>query len=213
MNFIFDPSLVLYLPLYEPDGASLQSKDKYGHLCSVTGALWRPNGRVFDGDDKIVLPVASPLNFQALDEWTIEIWVYPTATAQAKAIAWGNTANNTPIISIRYIADRVDFEARNDDGSQSFTITHTVGINQWIHCVGIRRASNSWEFMVDGESRGTDSTEIGAFTINNLRVGVWDRTTFTHPWRGTIGEVRLYNRALTPLEIQQNYLATKWRYR
>ena len=30
---------------------------------------------------------------------------------------------------------------------------------------------------------------------------------------GIIGEIRIYNRALTPGEIQHNYLATKWRYR
>ncbi len=32
-------------------------------------------------------------------------------------------------------------------------------------------------------------------------------------WLGNIDEVRIYSRALTPLEIQHNYLATKWRYR
>ena len=30
---------------------------------------------------------------------------------------------------------------------------------------------------------------------------------------GLIGEVRIYKRALTPLEVQHNYLATKGRYR
>ena len=54
MNFIFDPSLVLYLPLYQLDGASFVSKDAHGHLCSVTGALWRPNGRWFDGTDDTI---------------------------------------------------------------------------------------------------------------------------------------------------------------
>ena len=31
-------------------------------------------------------------------------------------------------------------------------------------------------------------------------------------FKGLIGDVRVYNRALTPLEIQRIYLATKWRY-
>ena len=54
MDFIFDPSLVLYLPLYQPDGASFASRDAYGHLCTVTGALWTPQGRTFDGADDII---------------------------------------------------------------------------------------------------------------------------------------------------------------
>jgi len=51
MDFIFDPSLVLCLPLYERDGSSFPSRDTYGHLCTVTGALWRENGHYFGGLD------------------------------------------------------------------------------------------------------------------------------------------------------------------
>ena len=70
MNFIFDPYLVLYLPLYELDGASFMSKDAYGHLCTVIGALWRPNGRYFDGiDDRIDLGIALLGNANTLEIW------------------------------------------------------------------------------------------------------------------------------------------------
>ena len=63
MNFIYDPSLVLYLPFYQLDGASFMSKDKHGYPCTVTGALWRPDGHYFDGtDDKIVVPDAASLD-------------------------------------------------------------------------------------------------------------------------------------------------------
>ncbi|MDO8687497.1 MAG: hypothetical protein Q7K41_02790, partial [Dehalococcoidales bacterium] len=62
MDFIFDPSLVLYLPLYEPDSSSLMSKDAYGHLAAVTGATWGTLGRTFDGsDDQIDCGNASSL--------------------------------------------------------------------------------------------------------------------------------------------------------
>ena len=43
MGFIFDPSLVLYLSLWKLDGDSFMSKDAYGHLCTVTGALYSIN--------------------------------------------------------------------------------------------------------------------------------------------------------------------------
>ena len=54
MNFIFDPSLVLYLPLHQRDGSSFMSKDAYGHVCTVTGAVWTPEGRLFDGVDDYI---------------------------------------------------------------------------------------------------------------------------------------------------------------
>jgi len=50
-DFIFDPSLVLYLPLYQLDGWAFMSRDAYGHLCSVTGAKWTPQGRDLDEQD------------------------------------------------------------------------------------------------------------------------------------------------------------------
>lgn len=54
MEDFCDPYLKLYLPLYELDGSSFMSKDAYGHLCTVTGALWRPNGRWFDKTSDII---------------------------------------------------------------------------------------------------------------------------------------------------------------
>ena len=48
-RFKLDPSLVLYLPLYELDGSSFRSRDAYGHLATVTGALWTPQGRTLMG--------------------------------------------------------------------------------------------------------------------------------------------------------------------
>jgi hypothetical protein len=68
-----DPDLVLYLPLWSADlkGDSFYSKDSYAHLCTVTGALWTPQGRHFDGvDDKIAVPYHSV--FQITAEVTVE---------------------------------------------------------------------------------------------------------------------------------------------
>ena len=53
-DFIYDPSLVLYIPLHQLDGSLFMSQDAYGHLCTVTGAAWTLQGYDFDGtDDKI----------------------------------------------------------------------------------------------------------------------------------------------------------------
>ena len=77
MNFVFDPSLVLYLPLYEMDGASFASRDAYGHRCTVTGALWRPNGRYFDAvNDGINCGTGSNLNLgNTMDKYTMTAWI------------------------------------------------------------------------------------------------------------------------------------------
>ncbi len=53
MDIVFDPSLVLYVPLDELDGEQFMSKDGYGHLCvtspnPATAPLWRLSGRDFN---------------------------------------------------------------------------------------------------------------------------------------------------------------------
>ena len=56
-RFLLDPSLVLYLPLYQLDGASFMSRDAYGHLGVNYGSTWTPQGRSFDGvDDYVIVP-------------------------------------------------------------------------------------------------------------------------------------------------------------
>ena len=96
MNIIFDPSLVLYLPLYGQDGASFMSQDAGGHLCAVTGALWRPDSRYFDGiDDKINCGHSPALNLTS--GVTVEVWFKPVSVSADnwagifwKGGDWGN---------------------------------------------------------------------------------------------------------------------------
>ena len=84
MDFIFDSSLVLYLPFYELDGASFAAKDKHGHSCTVTGALWRPYGHYFDGtDDRIDCGASTAFD---LTKYTIEAWFKINGTQGNKKI-------------------------------------------------------------------------------------------------------------------------------
>ncbi len=102
MNFIFDPSLALYLPLYKRDGTSFMSDEAYGHLATVTGAIWTPQGRYFDGvDDYLRIPDAPSLDLTG--EMTILAWMKRGATGAiwqdlvnkgASAYALGFSNNN-----------------------------------------------------------------------------------------------------------------------
>ena len=83
MDFIFDPSLALYLPLYELDGASFMSKDAYGHSCTAIGALWRPNGRWLDGINDYI-NCGADTSFDISGTMTLEVWMKRTSAG-----VWG----------------------------------------------------------------------------------------------------------------------------
>ncbi len=199
MSFVFDPGLVLYLPLYELDGASFASKDAYRHLCTVTGALWRPQGRYLDGlDDRVLCgTVGIPANGPATIEW------------------WNNldsvgTTKRYPFGDFLYFIDNANKWLYFHGINAAFTF-HVPNTKTWYYLVltysgqvstaklsvdgGVPRSISNWGAEVD----------IPAF------LGTIGKSSYS--FHGLIGEVRVYNRVLTPLEIQHNYLATKWRYR
>jgi len=206
-GFIFDSSLVLYLPLYELDGSSFMSKDAYGHLCTVTGALLYPlRGRWFDGsDDKIACGNSTAFN---ATEITVEMWVRPSSGTPGAVMniaghysfkndGWVLKISDTPNIGveIHWAGDR----------SNSTTPIWTPD-GAW-HQIAFTYKETTVNIFRDGNLITTASTTAMVVATRTLEISETTKT-----FNDLIGEFRHYNRVLTPLEIQHNYLATKWRY-
>ena len=215
MDFIFDPSLVLYLPLYKLDGTSLLSKDAYGHLCTVTGAVWRPTGRYFDGSDDFI-DVGMDVNTLGVStEGTFIIWVNPSGTSDTRAVV--NDYRTTPVIngmSLRVNdTNTLTFYARDADvASFSVATTDTITADAW-HCIiGSFHLPKAY-IDIDGNiSKEGDCTGgIGA-SGSNCCVGQY-KWGASQRLGGRVGEVLIFNRFLVLSERQSIYLATKWRYR
>ena len=213
MKFIFDPSLVLYVPLCGLDGASFASRDAYGHLCTVSGALWRPCGHYFDGtDDRIVVSDHTSLS-PGTSDFSLEAWVRAATDcgAQARLIskqgaAWFffKLAGGKPYLSIK-------------DGTNDQNIIGTTDLRDanWYHIVVtvVKGSTTGLIIFVNGEIDKTDDASgVGSIT-NTTDLQIARFSGGTEYFKGDIGEVRMYLRALSPLEMQHNYLATKWRYR
>lgn len=218
MDFIFDPSLVLYLPLGELDGASLMSRDAYGHLYTLTGALWRPNGRWFDGtDDVISISSTSLLNFGVNTDFTLEVWVKPENTTDDNA---GIVSKKSGYFGTGYSLNipafgstfRVALHAESPGNQVYFTNDTDLPID-WYHIVGTydRDGKATLYINVDLEVKSANMSNVGDID-NTGSLNVGKETTDRHIG-ATIGEVRIYKRVLSPLEVRHNYLATKWRYR
>lgn len=214
MDFILDPSLVLYLPLYELDGVSFVSKDTYGHLCTVTGALWRPAGRYFDGtDDKVVMSSIIPTGTTAI---TIETWTYLEATGTSRHLVkdTGWAAANSWLFEV-LSNDKVSWAIRNDAGNDNDFLLQVgaIAAERWYHLVATYDSLGDAKpriYMDLNENVGIAVGSPNSFgTSNDTSIGQDGAST----WFGRVGELRIYNRALTLLEIQHNNLATKWRYR
>ncbi len=215
-----NPSCVLYLPLHRLDGASFISKDVYGHLCTVTGALWTPRGRSFDGvDDYINLGSATAFECPSL---TFLAWIKRGATGTTHCVIADTYTSSS---------DKDHFFQITINTSNKVTLSFGDGI---IH--GSKASSNTidteWHFIGVGRN---DDTEKITFLIDsviedevsyaytcgtlvtlgnkNLQLGKTGMPSYLFPLNGLIDVAALYNRYLSPLEMLNIYLATKRRYR
>ena len=192
----------------------IRTKDSIGHLATVYGALWRPNGREFDGtDDYIALPLA----FDAITNATILFWFRNSRSANANGCIVGFFKDGTNRIGVfsnlttsygiqleSYITDIADCKANS-----AFTI------NQWYH-IGCLLGTGGMELYVNGTLQtDTDARTLSLADIapmTEIQLGKYTVADSGNVLQGDIGEFLLYSRRLTAVEIQQNYRETKWRY-
>ena len=210
-NWLLDSQLVLYLPFWDSrmKGSPIISQDIYSHSCPVTGALWRPDGRYFDGtDDYITVPDAASLRITG--DLTIEGWVKLNDNAGYETFA------------ARYYIH--EFEARFTNGVMVFvdgdganynlyTGTSAIGTN-WAHVAWVRGAT--FNTYINGSL--DKSQALGAYTVttgtNDVIIGARKIAAdpATHFLNGIIGEVWVHARALSLSEVQSRRLETMWRY-
>ena len=128
-------------------------------------------------------------------------------------------------MTIRESDNKLAFTVRYDDGAVTTVIvTATISADTWHHAVAtISATDNRTKLFVDGILGDEDTTPfslindpspfpflIGAgFPLTSI---TFENLNITDFFDGMIGETRIYNRALTPTEITQNYNATKPRY-
>ena len=211
---IIQKDLVLYLPLYEYelDGDTIISRDAYGHTCTVTGALWKPDGCQFDGsDDDIAIPNHTAL--QITSAITIEAWVKILGAHKSGygALWWDGRDsvrnrlmigdNGSLLVEFITVNGTNNFETAGAGSIASDTWTHIVLTYNGSEIVGWIDAAKKTPDAATGNIRGSTATRY-----------IGKGTTASYNLNGLIGEFRVYNRALTPSEIQHNYEATKWRY-
>ena len=218
MDFIFDKSLVLYLPLYKFDGAFFMSKDAYGHLCTVTGALWRPDGRYFDGmDDLIDCPNHSC--FDIAHTLTVEAWMKTADLTNEGVIAdrdkpaspreWYFWHNQQKLA--------IDFGDPALGDWEGSTITDEdviTSIDVWYH-TAFTFDRGTVIIYVNGNIVSSSDTTVPSslYTGADIPTRIGNHGVPNQPFDGLIDIVMIYNRALTPQEVLRDYLATKWRYR
>lgn len=163
----------------------------------------------------------SSLHFLNRSPYTLEAWVYPTRNPGANN--WtgifdrestfngnrdgyniyflGSAGADTYFTTERFVAGTVV--------APSVTLNQTVSVNNWSYIVATYDGTTLTLYR-NSSSVGTPATSTGNITNTSkaLTIGVRGGNYFG----GRISNAKIYNRALTAAEIQQNFNATRSRY-
>lgn len=213
MNAIYDPNLVLYLPLHKLDSVSFVSGDAYGHPAVDTGTIRTPQGRIFDGIDDLIDCGGSP----AFDsqKYTLTCWFKTTASSPNtdighRLINIARAYSGESKIALRLKNNIADlFWITPSPSGDLISTGVTVNNGKWHHLAG---TTDGMIFTVylDGDFK---TSKLSALHTDYYQLCIGSVHTGTGAYNGVIGEARIYNRVLSAPEIQHNYLASKWKYR
>jgi hypothetical protein len=173
---------------------------------------------VFDGVDDYV--GGSGNQITGLIDLTVSAWVYPVTSSATRYVSryYNTTANNgfvlysylpSEAVSIKFAFD--GRESVSEYLSNSSSLEYPL--NQWYNVVGTKNANN-WRVYVNSILVASNNVGNGttAFQQNNLQVGALVTSFGSFYTRNSVANAQIYNRALTPTEVQQNYNALKSRF-
>ena len=213
-----DLGLVGYWPLDEGTGTTTADVSGSGHLGTlVNGPVWTSDVALdFDGVDDYVDVGTLDVIGNAM---TISAWFNAEDLANcgardcrivSKATGVQEQDHYFMVSTIKSGSDtRLRFRLKT--GTITTTLIATSGIlseNQWIHVAAVYDGS-TMRLYKDGAEVGTRN-KTGTIATDPT-VSVWiggNPSAATHrPWDGLIDDIRIYDRALTPQQIQT--LATR----
>jgi len=205
---IIDPSCIL--ALFPEESTTWKDYSRYGNDGTLTNAIWTNRGRrrdavYFNGVNAIV-DCGAAASLELSDYQSVACWVKFFNLEDAQ-IVWCNdvTGVNNTTITLGIKPDD-DYIAVNRIGTTFGGTLSTSGItaNKWVHLV------HTWNIGTDTVRFFVNAKEITCDVVGfdygpaGDQFSIGGRTT-TYFFKGWIDQFMVFNRLLTPSEIQNMY--------
>ena len=173
----------------------------------TTGAGKFGNGGVFDGVDDYV-DAGNDGSLDITDAITIEAWVKLNsyATTQGIVSTGSGAAATLEQYAMWVYSNNFYFMQGNGVGGKDLiAMTSAPQVGEWIHIVAVRSGTN-FQWYLNGTTNGDGTLNQTPTTeqFDKLLIGTLT-TVPNNPFNGSIDEVRIYNRALSPGEVRDLY--------
>lgn len=199
------PGLVAAYNFNEGNLGTAYDISGHGNNGTLAGPIWTGTGKYggalsFNGTNAMVsIPGSGDLNFT--NGLTLEAWVNPVAGGSWSTVIFKERTSG--MLYALYSKDGTNRPVGQlflSNAEQDAPGTAAVPLNTWTHLASSYDGSNL-RLYVNGALVGTKAISGNlAATTNPLRIG--GNTIWSEFFNGQIDEVRLYNRALAPGEIQ-----------
>ena len=206
--FPLDKGLVLWLPFDDRSGAKAYDRSGKGNHGTLYGPTWvagrRGSALSFDGVDDYA-GLGTPANLMALTfPMTITAWVNPVTLAQNGIIVSLDLtdANSDYAFGIYTIQNEI-LLGRSTYVKGLTGITTYLTAGKWQHWSIVFVDTTHIYFYLDGVLLPlSDVDTYYSCEFNNIGAR---SNGAEQQFKGVIGEVRIYNRALTAAEIKRRY--------
>jgi len=200
--------LVAAYSFNEGRGTTVIDVSGQGNFGTITGATWTLQGKFgsalsFTGSGNVIVPHSPTVNLTS--SFTLSAWVKPTALSGYQTILIKEITSGCSYW-LQTNGNQVSSGFNNGSGcAEHLTTTANLQLNTWSYLTAVfDEAANTYKIHVNG-TLVSSQTETGTIQPNteSLVIGQSGCSSCGYErWRGLIDEVRIYNRALSPSEIQ-----------
>jgi hypothetical protein len=165
------------------------------------------NAYTFDGVSSTVSSLYQQYNPMQV---SISVWFNTQTTSGGKLVGFGSSTSGASGNYDRHLyidnTNRARFGVLTETGSPIGTV-NVVNDGRWHHLVGVQGTGGIYLYL-DGSLQPSANTGTGQVFSGYWRVGgdnltSWYNTPSSHYFQGRIDEVAVYNRSLSPTEVQQ----------
>ena len=206
LNFIAyaDSSLVASYSFNENSGLTAGDSSGNSNNGSISNATWNTGGKYgsalsFNGTNSIV-SVNDSNSLDLTTGMTIEAWVKPTTLSSWRTIILKE--KTTSLAYALYANTDTGKPSAEMYGTSALAGTTQLPLNTWTH-IAATYDGTTLKLYINGSMVSSKSTSITIrISLDPLRIG--GNTKWGEYFNGLIDEVRIYNRALTNLEIEND---------
>ena len=175
----------------------------------TNGPIWKPgrNGAAisFDGVDDYVRLHS---NYVFTVNHSIGMWIKPSTVLEKRALFGDINTSYYGYLKFVFNSGATRFVGETNTNSDFIRFEHPdypFSLDSWYHIIVTEDNNKIWTMYIDGGSWSSTSS-VGATLNPNLTINTIGYGYSGAYWGGIIDDVRIWNRALSPQEVQDLYI-------